>query len=167
MKNEIRELRDLTDLDTRDIADAPKVLTMLFEGKTHMEIADALGLARQSITVKISRLMDTREFQNALADEWIKRYCKMKVDNPVHAFKMLTRLVAMTITRQYKTTQNVNINERAIVVMASAKEYEESIQAVVQAEIERTIQQEIKAKKYLLDSESEGDNQKGKTEVET
>jgi len=152
MNNEkIRELKNLEDLDRRDIIDAPKVLTMLFEGKTHMEIADALGLSRQTITEKISRLMDTREFQNALTEEWIKNYCKLRTDNPVHAFKMLTRLVAMTMTRHYETTQDININERAIVVTATAKEYEDSIQA----EIQRVLQK-INPETPALPSESEG-----------
>ena len=130
------ELKDLKTLESRDIADAPRILAMLFEGKEHAEIAEALGLNRVTVTLKIHRLMDTREFQNALTEEWIKRYNLLKIDNPVHAFKMLTRLVSQTITRHSENTQDIKLTERRELVIVSAREYED----LISAEVNRALQ---------------------------
>jgi len=130
------ELKDLKELESRDIADAPKILAMLFEGKEHSEIAEELGLNRVSVTLKIHRLMDTREFQNALTAEWLKRYRAMKVDNPREAFKQLTRLVSQTITRHSENTQDIKLTERRELVIVSVRDYQDAING----EIERTLQ---------------------------
>lgn len=128
--------RNLIDLNSRDIADAPKILQMLFEGKEHAEIAQELGLHRCSVTEKIHRLMDTKEFQNALSAEWVKRYRQMQVDNPREAFKQLTRLVAQTITRHIESTEDIRITERCELVTASIRDYE----AATEAELNRVLQ---------------------------
>ena len=130
------ELKTLKELDFRDARDAAKVLTMLFEGKDHAEIGEALGIARVNATLKIHRLMDTREFQNALTDEWVKQYRQMKIDNPKEAFKQLTRLVTQTITRHFENTQDITLTERRELVIVSAREYETAINA----EVERALQ---------------------------
>jgi IS30 family transposase len=128
--------KDLKELDSCDVADAPQVIAMLFEGKSHDEIADVLGMARASVTRKIHRLMDTREFQNALTEEWIKRYNTMRVDNPREAFKSLTRLVAQTITRHFESSSEVSLTERRELVTVSVRNYEDEIRR----EVERALQ---------------------------
>jgi hypothetical protein len=129
-------VKELSELDTRDIKDAPRVLAMLFEGKKHEEIATALGMERANVTLKIHRLMDTREFQNALTEEWIKRYNAMKVENPKEAFKSLTRLVAQTITRHFEASTEVSLTERRELVTVSVRNYEDEIRR----EVERALQ---------------------------
>lgn len=128
--------RALRDLNSRDIADAPKILQMLFEGKEHAEIAEELDLNRTTVTLKIHRLMDTQEFQNALSAEWVKRYRQMQIDNPREAFKQLTRLVAQTITRHIESTEDIRITERCELVTMSIRNYE----AATEAELDRVLQ---------------------------
>jgi len=128
--------RNLTELNSRDIADAPRILQMLFEGKEHAEIASELGLNRTTVTLKIHRLMDTREFQNALSAEWVKRYRQMQIDNPREAFRQLTRLVAQTITRHIESTEDIRITERCELVTMSIRNYE----AATEAELDRILQ---------------------------
>jgi hypothetical protein len=128
--------KELAELDTRDITDAPRVLAMLFEGKQHWEIADALGMDRSCVTRKIHRLLDTREFQNALMGEWIKRYGEMKVKDAKEAFKHLTRLVSQGITRHLETTEDVRVTERRELVTLSIRNYE----AETEAELNRVLQ---------------------------
>jgi hypothetical protein len=130
------ETKDLKELDSRDVADAPRVMAMLFEGKEHTEIADALGMEQASITRKIHRLMDTREFQNALTTEWIRRYGEMQISNPKEAFKHLTRLVAQTITRHFESNQEVTLTERRELVTIAIRNYE----AETEAELDRILQ---------------------------
>ena len=130
------ELKDLKDLNVRDVRDAPAVLALLFEGKKHEEIADALGLDRSNVTLKIHRLMDTKEFQNALTEEWVKRYREMKIEDPKQAFKQLTKLVSQTITRHLESTHDFTLTERRELVTISVRNYEDAIRA----EVERALQ---------------------------
>jgi predicted transcriptional regulator len=128
--------RNLTELNSRDVRDAPVILQMLFEGKEHTEIAEKLGLNRTTVTLKIHRLMDTKEFQNALSAEWVKRYRQIQIDDPREAFKQLTRLVAQTITRHIESTEDIRITERCELVTMSIRNYE----AATEAELDRVLQ---------------------------
>lgn len=127
--------KELSELDTRDIVDAPHVLTMLFEGKQHWEIADALGMARATVTRKIHRLLDTKEFQNALMAEWVKRYGEMRGLDARTAFKNLTRLVSQGITRHIESKEDVRLTERRELVTVSIRNYE----AEIEEELNRTL----------------------------
>lgn len=121
------EAKSLLDLDMRDIGDAPIVFQMLFEGKDHSEIAKALNMERTGCTRKINRMLNTREFQNALMAEWVKRYNAMNVEDARLAFKQLTRLVSQGITRHFEGSETVKLTERRELVTVNIRDYEREI----------------------------------------
>jgi len=129
------ELKNLVEMDTRDIADAPVVFQMLFEGRDHAEIAKELKMERTGCTRKIHRLLNTREFQNALMAEWVKRYQAMNVEDARLAFKQLTRLVSQGITRRFEGNETVKLTERRELVTVHIRDYERQIEE----ELERAL----------------------------
>ena len=115
-------MKDLSDLDVRDQADSPRILTMLFEGKSQKEIAEALDLWQPAVSLKISRLMETGEFQAALVAEWVTRYSQMKVEDAAIAFKQLTKLAGLCITKRSMSTQEIDVRDSRVEVKADDAE---------------------------------------------
>lgn len=127
--NEIKKpVWNLEQLDMRDIEDAPTVFAMLFNGKTHEEIAEALGVERSTCTHKIHRLVATREFQNALRNEWVQRYTEMVKEDPRLAFKQLSRLVATALTRHIEAESTINMTKREESVTVHIGDYERQLE---------------------------------------
>ena len=70
-----------------------EVIKHLVEGKTHEEIAKAMGVSRSTITRELRECRDNGELQTWAEDEFLRLHGEQKIEDKKECYRALTALI--------------------------------------------------------------------------
>jgi phage regulator Rha-like protein len=106
-------------LSPTDQIDMKKIKILILEGKNQVEIAHAIGKRRETINRKISRWMQTEDFDSWLGPLWLEQYGEVRKVDKREALRQLTKLYVSKQTRKFES--RTEHTEKILHVVVSAK----------------------------------------------
>ena len=101
----------LSPIDSRDIE---HMKPLLIDGKSQLDISLALNKRRETINRKISRWVQTEDFEVWIKTAWLDKYCTVDNDK---AFDALTKLLAKMVTNKAEIKAEINSNITEVKVL--------------------------------------------------
>lgn len=101
----------LSPIDSRDIE---HMKPLLIDGKSQLDISLALNKRRETINRKISRWVQTEDFEVWIKTAWLDKYCTVDNDK---AFDALTKLLSKMVTHKAEIKAEINSNITEVKVL--------------------------------------------------
>lgn len=116
----------------------PKIKEGLMSGMTQLEIAELCGVSRRTISCDIQCWVESREFESWLKSEFVELYGKTKVDDPIQAFRELSKIVSRMVTSKREVQEDINVKRESTSINLNMEEMNsEAVSAMVKNYLER------------------------------
>ena len=76
------------------------IKSMLAKGATQLEISRVLGIDNSVLSCKIQAWVRTDDFRNWVRFAWVVKYAELVKEDPRTAFKNITRLFAIMLSKE-------------------------------------------------------------------
>ena len=113
-------------LSATDKLDIGKIKQLILDGKNQTQMAEEIGKRRETINRKISRWMQTSDFDEWIGSLWLERYGELNKEDKREAFRQLTKLFVAKQTRKIEAKTEVTERLEARIEI-DATEDEETI----------------------------------------
>ena len=97
-----------------DSIDIEHMKPLLIDGKSQLDISLALNKRRETINRKISRWVQTEDFEVWIKTAWLDKYCTVDNDK---AFDALTKLLGKMVTHKAEIKAEINSNITEVKVL--------------------------------------------------
>jgi len=113
----------------------PTIKEGLLTGQTYTQIGEKLGVQKRTIDRDLKAFRQSGEFEAWLKEEWMRLHHIIIKQNPVEAYKQITRLIGHTITRRIeaKTEHKETVK---IDVTALLQRYEETVETATKRNLQ-------------------------------
>ena len=78
----------------------PTIKAKLLQNWTIGQIADILGVTERTIDRDLKAFLDSGQFEQWLKEEWVHLHAKIVAENPIEAYRQVSKLISRNITRK-------------------------------------------------------------------
>lgn len=113
-------------LSPTDLRDISKIKGLILQHKNQTEMAVTLGKSRETINRKISRWMQTEDFNQWANTLWLEQYGEISLEDKKEAFRQLTKIICSKQTRKTHVTEEITkqVNVKITSINEALKKYE-------------------------------------------
>ena len=98
----------LTQQTTRRL---PTIKKGLLTGLTYEQIGDKIGVTRRTITRDIKTWLESGDFETWLKEEWMRLHNIIIHEDPVEAYRQITKIMSRMVTRRLETAHTETLRE--------------------------------------------------------
>ena len=116
-------------LSTQTLRRLPTIKQGLLQGLNYTSIGSRCGVTEKTIDRDIKAFVDSGEFETWIKQEWARLYSVIQKEEPVEAFRNLTKLLGRMVTRKVEahTLEEIKVEEKHVSIVGTLRDYEEAI----------------------------------------
>ncbi len=116
-----------------------KIKAGLLEGLNYETIGAQCGVTKRTIDRDMKAFVESGEFETWVKQEWARMYAVIQREEPVEAFRNLTKLLGKMVTRkaEIKTSEEIKVEAKRVEIVGTLAEYEN----IIERALDRNLQE--------------------------
>ena len=87
-------------LTTQTLRRLPIIKSNLMSGRTIGQIADILRVTEKTVDRDLKAFVESGLFETWIKEEWVRLHSEVTKDNPVEAYRQVSKLLSRMVTRK-------------------------------------------------------------------
>ena len=89
----------------------PTIKTSILEGLNRDQIAAKLNVTEKTIDRDYKAWVNSEDFETWLKEEWVRLHNIILHEDPTEAYRQISKLVGMMVTRKIKKKEEIEVRE--------------------------------------------------------
>jgi len=128
-------------LGTQTLKRLPQIKHGLLIGLNYEQIGTKCGVTEKTIDRDVHAWVQSGEFETWIKEEWLRLHNIILHEDPIEAYKQITKLFSRMVTRKMEVKEEIKIEEKQVAILA---DYTRAIEAASERDI-----QALRARKQL------------------
>lgn len=99
----------------------PTIKTELLKGTSYIDIGKKLNVTERTIDRDIKAFVNSGDFETWLKEEWLRLHNQVIHDDPIEAYRNVSKLISRMITQKRELTVDESLTERQVVEIDLSK----------------------------------------------
>jgi len=102
----------------------PKIKSGLLLGLSHEKIGESCGVSKKTIDRDFKAWVNSGDFETWLKEEWVRLHNIILRESPLEAYRQVSKLVGMMVTRKIEKKAQIKISEQVVTLNVTENEDE-------------------------------------------